>query len=119
MGAERPEIPTPRERFDTSKGEYIRFRGINPSFNFAFQISVDEVSTSLPTFLNAKLYIHICDNKSYDLVINIRLYFNKIFHRPRAQMNTHIQNVFIYLFIYCHLYSGFSIVQCSNALYRL
>ena len=26
---------------------------------------------------------------------------------------------FIYLFIYCHLYSAFSIVQCSNALYRL
>ena len=26
---------------------------------------------------------------------------------------------FIYLFIYCHLYSVFSIVQCSNALYRL
>ena len=25
----------------------------------------------------------------------------------------------IYLFIYCHLYSAFSIVQCSNALYRL
>ena len=24
-----------------------------------------------------------------------------------------------YLFIYCHLYSAFSIVQCSNALYRL
>ena len=28
-------------------------------------------------------------------------------------------NLFIYLFIYCHLYSTFSIVQCSNALYRL
>ena len=28
-------------------------------------------------------------------------------------------NLFIYLFIYCHLYSAFSIVQCSNALYRL
>ena len=27
--------------------------------------------------------------------------------------------LFIYLFIYCHLYSAFSIVQCSNALYRL
>ena len=27
--------------------------------------------------------------------------------------------VFIYLFIYCHLYSAFSIVQCSNALYML
>ena len=27
--------------------------------------------------------------------------------------------IFIYLFIYCHLYSAFSIVQCSNALYRL
>ena len=27
--------------------------------------------------------------------------------------------VFIYLFIYCHLYSALSIVQCSNALYRL
>ena len=26
--------------------------------------------------------------------------------------------IFIY-FIYCHLYSAFSIVQCSNALYRL
>ena len=25
----------------------------------------------------------------------------------------------IYLFVYCHLYSTFSIVQCSNALYRL
>ena len=25
----------------------------------------------------------------------------------------------IYLFIYCHLYSAFSIVQSSNALYRL
>ena len=25
----------------------------------------------------------------------------------------------IYLFIYCHLYSQLSIVQCSNALYRL
>ena len=25
----------------------------------------------------------------------------------------------IYLFIYCHLYSALSIVQCSNALYRL
>ena len=25
----------------------------------------------------------------------------------------------VYLFIYCHLYSVFSIVQCSNALYRL
>ena len=23
------------------------------------------------------------------------------------------------LFIYCHLYSAFSIVQCSNVLYRL
>ena len=30
-----------------------------------------------------------------------------------------IQDLFIYLFIYCHLYSAFSIVQCSNALYRL
>ena len=30
------------------------------------------------------------------------------------------QYLFIYLlFIYCHLYSAFSIVQCSNALYRL
>ena len=28
-------------------------------------------------------------------------------------------NLFIYLFIYCHLYSAFFIVQCSNALYRL
>ena len=28
-------------------------------------------------------------------------------------------DLFIYLFIYCHLYSAFSIVQCSNALYRL
>ena len=27
--------------------------------------------------------------------------------------------LFTYLFIYCHLYSTFSIVQCSNALYRL
>ena len=27
--------------------------------------------------------------------------------------------LFIYLFIYCHLYSALSIVQCSNALYRL
>ena len=27
--------------------------------------------------------------------------------------------VYSYLFIYCHLYSAFSIVQCSNALYRL
>ena len=27
--------------------------------------------------------------------------------------------LFIYLFIYCHLYSAFSIVQCPNALYRL
>ena len=26
---------------------------------------------------------------------------------------------YIYLFIYCHLYSALSIVQCSNALYRL
>ena len=26
---------------------------------------------------------------------------------------------FIYLFIYCHLYSAFSIVQCSNAVYYL
>ena len=29
------------------------------------------------------------------------------------------QILFIYLFIYCHLYSAFSIIQCSNALYRL
>ena len=28
-------------------------------------------------------------------------------------------DLFIYLFIYCHLYSAFSKVQCSNALYRL
>ena len=28
-------------------------------------------------------------------------------------------HTFIYLFIYCHLYSALSIVQCSNALYRL
>ena len=27
--------------------------------------------------------------------------------------------LFIYLFIHCHLYSAFTIVQCSNALYRL
>ena len=26
---------------------------------------------------------------------------------------------YLFLFIYCHLYSAFSIVQCSNALYRL
>ena len=30
-----------------------------------------------------------------------------------------IRSIIIYLFIYCHLYSAFSIVQCSNALYRL
>ena len=36
------------------------------------------------------------------------------------QLNdTHTVFLFIYLFIYCHLYSAFSIVQCSNALYRL
>ena len=27
--------------------------------------------------------------------------------------------IYYYLFIYCHLYSAFSIVQYSNALYRL
>ena len=31
----------------------------------------------------------------------------------------HVHSVLIYLFIYCHLYSAFSIVQCSNVLYRL
>ena len=33
--------------------------------------------------------------------------------------STGTERLFIYLFIYCHLYSAFSIVQCSNALYRL
>ena len=28
------------------------------------------------------------------------------------------ERIGVYLFIYCHLYSAFSIVQCSNALYR-
>ena len=39
-----------------------------------------------------------------------------MFHlwKPRALVST--SN---YLFIYCHLYSTFSIVRCSNALYRL
>ena len=27
--------------------------------------------------------------------------------------------IYLFYFIYCHLYSAFSIVQCSNALYRL
>ena len=30
-----------------------------------------------------------------------------------------LKNAICHLFIYCHLYSAFSIVQCSNALYRL
>ena len=34
-------------------------------------------------------------------------------------LDVSIMTIFIYLFIYCHLYSAFSIVQCSNALYRL
>ena len=39
---------------------------------------------------------------------------------PSGDTSTLIgSSVFIYLFIYCHLYSAFSIVQCSNALYRL
>ena len=28
-------------------------------------------------------------------------------------------SIYLFIFIYCHLYSAFSIVQCSNALYRL
>ena len=39
--------------------------------------------------------------------------------KQRGSDNTDSDNLFIYLFIYCHLYSAFSIVQCSNALYRL
>ena len=37
--------------------------------------------------------------------------------RPGGQEDT--MYYFFILFIYCHLYSAFSIVQCSNALYRL
>ena len=48
-------------------------------------------------------------------VINIEPY-----HIPSGTP-LHLVNVadVFYLFIYCHLHSAFSIVQCSNALYRL
>ena len=36
-----------------------------------------------------------------------------------CKSNSGDKHLFTYLFIYCHLYSAFSIVQCSNALYRL
>ena len=36
-----------------------------------------------------------------------------------SKQEASIWEEYLYLFIYCHLYSAFSIVQCSNALYRL
>ena len=59
-----------------------------------------------------------------DLVTKVTNHFNTSIHLYGQDHRlsctiSHTWDYFIYLFIYCHLYSAFSIVQCSNALYRL
>ena len=74
---------------------------------------------------NCQLRVHVQVNTANHILTE-----NQEFHSPCTlfsrlnQLHTRIESWTYhrynsYLFIYCHLYSAFSIVQCSNALYRL
>ena len=60
-----------------------------------------------------------CCTCIYDVPINHPQETQQLCSYPLPRTHRAHLHLFIYLFIYCHLYSAFSIVQCSYALYRL
>ena len=66
-------------------------------------------------------YLYVCmQRESWVLELYMYVYIVlPLYVRRVCGSRGMCMNVLINLFIYCHLYSALSIVQCSNALYRL
>ena len=68
---------------------------------------------------SALLYKHNCLTYIHCINMSSKSLDTQAFNCHDHSWVVRFIDVYLFYFIYCYLYSAFSIVQCSNALYRL